>query len=59
MGPPSYMRSVVDRSVVTRRMSVYRGLRLREQCSRNVKLTLNINLFSKLNIRGALRVLIK
>jgi len=59
MGPPSYMRSVVDRSVVTRHMSVYSGLCLIEQCSRNVKLTLNINLFSKLNISGDLRVLIK
>jgi hypothetical protein len=59
MGPPSYMRSVVDRSVVMRRMTVYRGLCLHEQSSRNVKLTLCINLFSKLNIRGALCVLIK
>ena len=53
------MRSVVDRSVVTRHMSVYSGLCLIEQCSRNVKLTLNINLFSKLNISGDLRVLMK
>jgi hypothetical protein len=46
MGPPSYMRSVVDRNVVMRRMTVHIGAEYVEQDGLNPSVTRRLHLYN-------------